>query len=209
MSNKIKIWGRSTSINVQKALWAISECNLEYEQIVIGRQHGGTKEPWYHELNPNELVPAIKDGNLILWESNAIVSYICEKYGSPELCPEDIEGRALCTQWMIWQITSVYPHLRPIFMSKIRPSEFAGDPAQIEVSLGKMIKALDIFNDHLDGKDYVMGSSFSMADIPLGAVLNRWYLLMPEEKRHQHVLAWQQRLRQRPAFIKHTSLPLE
>ncbi len=81
MADKIKIWGRTTSINVQKALIALSECNLDYHQEVIGRQYGGTFEPDYCRLNPNGNIPTLEDGEFVLWESNAIVAYLCGKYG--------------------------------------------------------------------------------------------------------------------------------
>lgn len=209
MSQKLKIWGRTTSINVQKALIAITECGVEYEQEVIGRQHGGTFEPEYCALNPNGTIPTIQDGDFLLWESNAIVAYICEKYGSAGISPQDAGQRALCHQWMIWQITTVYPHLHPIFLSRFRPDDYQGTEATVKAAPDKMAKALDILEAQLDGKDFIMGSDFTMADIPVGTVLKRWYVMMGEDDRHPNVLAWQKRLNQRPSFIAHTNLPLE
>jgi len=209
MAEKIKIWGRTTSINVQKALIALSECNLDYDQEVIGRQHGGTYQPEFCRLNPNGNIPALEDGDFILWESNAIVAYICEKYGSASLCPDDARQRALCNQWMIWQITSVYPHLRPLYMNAIRPDEYDGGEALLEAAPVKMVKSLDILEVQLANKDFIMGRNFTMADIPVGAVLKRWYTLMGEDNRHPNVLAWQKRLNVRPSFVAHTNLPLE
>jgi len=209
MAGKIKLWGRTTSINAQKVLIALNECNLEYEQEVIGRQYGGTFEPDYCRLNPNGNIPTLEDGDFILWESNAIVAYICHKYGTPHLCPEDAQQRALCDQWMIWQITSVYPHLRPLYMNEIRPDEYNGGEALLKAAPVKMLKSLDILEAHLAGKDFIMGKGFTMADIPLGCVLKRWYRLRGEDDRHPNVSAWQNRLNQRPSFIAHTNLELE
>jgi len=209
MTEKIRIWGRTTSINVQKALIALSECNLDYEQEIIGRQHGGTFGSDYCRLNPNGDIPALEDGDFILWESNAIVAYICEKYGSASLCPDDMQQRALCNQWMIWQITSVYPHLRPLFTSAIRPDEYSGGEALLEAAPAKMMKSLDILETQLAGKNFIMGNRFTMADIPVGAVLKRWYTLMGEDDRHPNVTAWQKRLNERPSFVMHTNMALE
>ena len=209
MGQKIKIWGRSSSINVQKALIALTECGLEYEQEIIGRQYGGTNEQPYLALNPNGLVPALEDGDFVLWESNAIVAYICERYGPPHLCPSDPQQRALCDQWMIWQITSVYPHLRPLFMNAIRHDEYNGGEALLEAAPAKMMKSLDILEAQLRDREFIMGKDFTMADIPVGAVLKRWYTLMGDEGRHPNVSAWQKRLNERPSFTAHTNLPLE
>ena len=209
MAEKIKIWGRTTSINVQKVLIALTECNLDYDQEVIGRQHGGTYQPEFCRINPNGNIPALEDGDFILWESNAIVAYICEKYGTPHLCPGDMQQRALCNQWMIWQITSVYPHLRPLYMKAIRPDEYDGDDALLEAAPAKMMKSLNILEAQLAGKDFIMGDSFTMADIPVGAVLKRWYVLRGNDNRHPNVTAWQQRLNERPSFVAHTNMALE
>ena len=209
MDQKIKIWGRSTSINVQKALIALDECGLAYDQSIIGRQHGGNNEPWYLELNPNAMVPAIRDGELILWESNAIIAYLCGKYASGTLCPDDVNQRALCDQWMLWQITTVYQHLHPIFISQIRPKEYKGSEALVKEAPAKMSKVLDILDAQLEGKDYILGNTFTMADIPIGTILKRWYVLMDAEDKHSNVLAWQKRLNERPSFTAHTNFPLE
>jgi len=209
MVEKIKIWGRTTSINVQKALIALTESNVDYEQEIIGRQHGGTFQPDYCRLNPNGNIPTLEDGDFILWESNAIVAYICGKYGPPHLCPTDPQQRALCDQWMIWQITSVYPHLRPLYMNAIRPDEYDGGDALLKSAPVKMMKSLDILEAQLTGKDFIMGGDFTMADIPVGAVLKRWYTLRGEDDRHPNVLAWQKRLNQRQSFVAHTNMELE
>lgn len=209
MAEKIKIWGRTTSINVQKALIALSECTLDYEQEIIGRQHGGTFEADYYPLNPNGNIPTLKDGDFILWESNAIVAYLCEKYGTEGLRPQNEQERALCHQWMIWQITVVYPILHPVFLSKIRTAEYKGSQEAVDMAPEKMSKALDILETQLDDRDFILGDRFSMADIPLGTILKRWFTLMGSDGGHKNVQAWQKRLNQRQSFMDYTNLPLE
>jgi glutathione S-transferase len=209
MNQKIKIWGRTTSINVQKALIALSECTVDYDQEVIGRQYGGTFEPDYCRLNPNGNIPTLEDGDFVLWESNAIVAYICQNYGPAGLCPQAPQQRALCDQWMIWQITSVYPHLRPLYMNELRHDEYDGGDALLKSAPAKMMKSLDILEAQLEGQDFILGEDFTMADIPVGCVLKRWYTLMGEGNRHPNVTAWQQRLNERPSFVAHTNMELE
>ena len=68
----LKIWGRTTSSNVQKVLWCCAELGIEHERVDLGGPFGGNQDPEYLALNPNGLVPTIKDGDLILWESNTI-----------------------------------------------------------------------------------------------------------------------------------------
>ena len=77
----LKIWGRNTSSNVQKAMWAVGELDLEHTRIDVGGAFGKNKEAPYLAMNPNGLVPTLEeDDGFILWESNSIVRYLAGKY---------------------------------------------------------------------------------------------------------------------------------
>ena len=79
----LKIWGRNTSSNVQKAMWAIGEMGLKYERVDIGGTFGMNKEPAYLAMNPNGLVPTLEEEDgFLLWESNSVVRYLGEKHGA-------------------------------------------------------------------------------------------------------------------------------
>src|SRR5437016_13346820 len=95
----LKIWGRKTSSNVQKVMWAIGELGLEHERVDIGGPFGGNKEPAYLAINPNGLVPTLEDGGLILWESNTIVRYLAGRYGAGKLAPADPAAQAPARPW--------------------------------------------------------------------------------------------------------------
>ena len=86
----LKIWGRNTSINVQKVMWAIGELRLPHERIDVGGAFGRTKDPFYLAMNPNSLVPTLEeDDGFTLWESNSIVRYLAAKHGAGTLEPAD------------------------------------------------------------------------------------------------------------------------
>src|SRR5215472_13571759 len=72
----LKIWGRNTSVNVQKVMWAVGELGLPHERIDVGGSFGKNNEPAYLAMNPNGLVPTLEDDGFVLWESNAIVRYL-------------------------------------------------------------------------------------------------------------------------------------
>ena len=81
----LKILGRKTSSNVQKVLWCCSELDIAFEREDIGGPFGGNDKPDYLALNPNGLVPTIIDDGFVLWESNAIVRYLCAKHATGTL----------------------------------------------------------------------------------------------------------------------------
>src|SRR3972149_9612907 len=103
----LKIWGRKNSSNVQKVMWTVGELGLPHEHVEVGGAFGGNREPSYLAMNPNGLVPTIRDGDLVLWESNAIVRYLSGKYGAGTLAPSDAAVRGRADQWMDWQLFTV------------------------------------------------------------------------------------------------------
>ncbi|WP_019443789.1 MULTISPECIES: glutathione S-transferase, partial [Brucella] len=110
----LKIWGRTNSTNVKKALWAAQELNLEYEQIDLGGQFGGLNDPVYLARNPNGLVPLLEDGETILWESNVIVRYLAAAYGKDSLWIENPAKRAQAEKWMDWVSTTIAGDFRDV-----------------------------------------------------------------------------------------------
>ncbi len=204
----LKVWGRPNSVNVQKAMWTIHELGLEHEHVVVGGEHGGNDEDWYLAMNPNGRVPCIQDGALTLYESNAIVRYLAEKYGADGLWPDSTEERALANLWMDWQATMLGPAMTPAFWQLIRTPAAERDPAQIEAGGAACAALYQLLDGCLAGKSYLVGERFTMADIPLGAMTYRWFGLDLPRPEVPNVSAWYERLCQRPAYQRHVMLPI-
>ena len=125
----LKIWGRNTSSNVQKVMWAVGEIGLEHQRFDIGGNFGKNRDHAYLAMNPNGLVPTLQDGDFILWESNAIVRYLAREYSAGKLEPADSKVRARANQWMDWQLSVVGPAITPAFWGLIRTPQEKRDPA--------------------------------------------------------------------------------
>src|SRR3954464_12048375 len=111
----IKIWGRDSSSNVQKAMSAVGELKLEHTRIDIGGVFGKNREPAYLAMNPNGLVPTLEEEDgFLLWESNSIMRYLAAKHRSAVLEPKDAHARALASQWMDWQLSVLGPAIMPV-----------------------------------------------------------------------------------------------
>ena len=131
----LKIWGRLTSVNVQKVMLAVRELALPHEFILAGGEHGVVDTPDYAERNPNRQVPVIDDGGFVLWESNAIVRYLSARYGVGSLWTEDLGLRADADRWMDWQATEWQPAMVPAFKGLVRTPEDKRDRAVIDASM--------------------------------------------------------------------------
>ena len=131
----LKIWGRLTSVNVQKVMLAVRELALPHEFILAGGEHGVVDTTDYAERNPNRQVPVIDDGGFVLWESNAIVRYLSARYGVGSLWTEDLGLRADADRWMDWQATEWQPAMVPAFKGLVRTPEDKRDRAAIDASM--------------------------------------------------------------------------
>src|SRR5258708_19589876 len=97
----VRIWGRTTSINVQKMLGCCHELSLDYERVDAGCDFGVTDTPEYMAMNPNRLVPTIDDGDIRLWESNVIVRYLAQNNNHARLCPPNSPPRSTPGRWLL------------------------------------------------------------------------------------------------------------
>lgn len=201
----LKIWGRDTSINVQKVLWLVHELNLEYERYDVGGAFGGLDTEDYLAKNPNQRIPTIEDGGLVLYESNAIIRYLAGKYGSADLWPADLAARALLDQWMDWMQTTLYPEFIAVFWAMVRTPKAERDMAAVEAAAGRLGKQYAILDRRLGTRDlagggYVGGGSFTAGDIPLGALCYRYYSIDIVRPALPNVEAWYERLQERAPF---------
>ena len=200
----VTVWGRVNSINVQKVMWALVELGVPHRRLDAGREFGVVATPEYRRMNPNGLVPTVQDGDLVLWESNAIVRYLYAKYG-PSRTPEQ---QAAADKWMDWTTSRVQPPMRPLFWGWIRTAPEERDLAALEAARVQAAEVLAIADEALATQPCIAGAEFTMGDIPLGCFVNRWYQLPIERPTRVHLEAWYARLQARPGYRDHVMLPL-
>ena len=204
----LTIWGRTNSINVQKVMWTVGELGLTHERIDAGGQFGGLDTPDYGELNPNRRVPTIRDGNVVVWESNACVRYLAARYGAGDLWPEDPPARAGADMWMDWQLSTLLPDMMVVFWGLIRTPEEQRDHAAIKAAAERLGGLWRMLDDRLATREFVAGNRLTMGDIPVGAACYRYYGLPIERPRLPHLEAWYGRLKQRAPYREHVMLPI-
>src|SRR3990172_8753714 len=201
----IKIWGRNTSSNVQKAMWAVGELKLEHTRIDVGGAFGKNKEPAYLAMNPNSLVPTLEeDDGFLLWESNSIVRYLAGKHDQSGLLePKDAKPCALASQWMDWQLSVVSPAIFGAFWGLIRTPPEKRDLAAIKASQDKTTAAMQILDARLAKTAYVAGDAFSYGDIPAGVMCYRYRQLVPGRPGTPNLDRWYDAIANRKAFQDH------
>ena len=108
----ITVWGRRNSVNVQKVLWALEELDVPYTRENVGGHFGGNRDADFLAMNPMGLVPVIRDGDVTMFESNAIVRYLAARFRSGVLRPDEHRSLAMAEQWMDWQQLAFAPAVK-------------------------------------------------------------------------------------------------
>lgn len=204
----LKIWGRISSVNVQKVVWVADEMGLKYERIDAGGAFGKTKSPEYLAMNPNSLVPVIEEDGFVLYESNAIVRYLAARDSGGKLWPEDLRKRADVDRWMEWQSSSFTPAMRDAFWQLVRTPEDKRDPAAVEKSRAESERLAGILDAHLANHRYLTENGFTAADIVVGCAAHRWLLLPVKREPRPNLQRWYDDIKSRPGARQVTSLPL-
>lgn len=206
----LKIWGRRNSFNVQKVMWLIGELELPHEHIPLGGSYGGLDKAEFLALNPHGRIPVVQDGETVVWESQAILRYLAARYGQGRFWSEDARERALIEEWMEWSQTALQPDfLNGVFWGFYRTPEKERNWEAINASIERSNKHFLLLNKHLEYRPFINGDSFSLADIPAGALLYRYFELEIKRPSLPRVEAWYQRLQTRPAYRQHVMVPFD
>lgn len=196
----ITLHGRLTSVNVQKVVWALGELGLTFEHVPRGGSFGRLTEPDYLALNPNGKVPTLVDGDVVIWESHAIVRYLAATYGAGTLWPTDPRTRAAADQWTDWTATTFQQAWLSVFEAVIRTPQNKQDPALIARAKANAERHYAMLDKWLAGRRFIGGEGLSYADIVAGASMFRWMTMPIARPSMPNLEAWYSRLEARPAF---------
>ena len=197
----ITLWGRKTSANVQKVHWTLGELGLEFEHIIVGGKYGGNRTPEYLAMNPNGLVPTLRDGELVLWESHAIVRYLTASYGAGGLWPVAPAARAECDRWTDWTAATFQPAWIEVFWGFYRTPDGQRDMAKVEKLVAAAERCFEIMDRQLGRTRFLAGDALTYADLVTGIAMFRWTTMgLPSIRTHANVARWHAELRRRPAY---------
>lgn len=201
----LTVLGKTTSINVRKVLWTCAEIGVPFELEEWGSGFRATDDPAFLALNPNAMVPVIRDGDVVLWESNTICRYLAGRHARHDLLPEGAARRAVVEQWMDWQAGELNNAWRYAFMALVRRSPAHGDAAAVAHSAANWNRHMLILENQLRQTGaYAAGDAFSLADIVLALSANRWQMTPVERPDTPAIDAWMARLALRgPGFARH------
>ncbi|WP_430689179.1 glutathione S-transferase family protein [Klebsiella variicola] len=201
----LTIWGRKTSSNVQALMWCVGELGLDYLRFDVGHRYGGTGSEAFYQLNPNRTVPVLQDGdNPPLWETGAILRYLASRYADDAFWPGDLLARTEVDRWAEWSKQNIaLGFTAPVFWRVVRTPAAERDPQAIAAAVKALEQKLAIAETRLAGSRYLVGDTFTLADIQFGHVLYRYFAIDITRHSLPHLAAYYARLTERPAFRRH------
>ena len=198
----MKVWGRRSSSNVQALLWCLDELGLAYERIDAGLSYGLVDTPEYRAMNPNGLVPTLKDGdNPPLWETGAILRYLAGAYAPDSFWPKDPVERADVDRWAEWSKLNIAGKFTaPVFWRVVRTAPSQRDPAAIREALAHLDIFLNIAEARLAERPFLVGEALTLADIQFGHCLYRYFDIEIARSDHPNLRRYYDDLTRRPAY---------
>ncbi|HTP71760.1 MAG TPA: glutathione S-transferase [Burkholderiaceae bacterium] len=200
----LQVLGRPNSINVRKVLWLCAEIGLPHQHTPWGVPELPLRSPEFLALNPNGLVPVMRDGEFVLWESNTICRYLAATHERFDLLPAEPRARARVEQWMDWMATELNSAWRYAFMALVRRHADYTDTRAVDASIVNWNRHMAMLDAQLQRTGaYAAGATFTLADITLGLATHRWFMTPLQRPSLPAIEAYYERLSERPGFRAH------
>jgi len=205
----LTVWGRRSAFNMQKVLWLVGELGLAHRHVEAGGGFGGLDDPDFLRMNPHGRVPVIDDGGTVVWESHSILRYLAARHGDEVLWPADPGARTRADRWMDWTLADLQPDFMDLFWGFYRTPAPERDWPAIRAALARLEARYRLLDRELGDRAYLAGPDFTLADVPAGATLFRYFELEIDRPTLPGVEAWYRRLRRRPAYQTHVMQPFD
>jgi glutathione S-transferase len=183
-----------------RVIWAAEELNLDIEVQALGFPPR-VREPEYFDINPTATIPAFVDGDLMLVESMAIAEHLAEQKGANDLivAPGDPD-RPYYSQFVLMGEATLVPPLTKIVRYRMLEPKDRRLPQAVDDGAAEFIDRLKHVSSRLEGRDWLAGGRFSLADISVGYALHLGQFLRLGDRMPVNVAAYLERLQARPAF---------
>lgn len=170
----MKIHADPITVNCRKVLAGLDLIGAPFERVHVDYFKGEQKSDAYVALNPNASVPAMTDGDFVLWESNAILQYAADKVGNDAVYPRDLKRRADINRWLLWESSSWFPSCYVFLVENCVKPLLGGqsDKAVLDAQAATFHKLAGILDERLRGSAWIAGDGPTIADIALAAPMH-------------------------------------
>lgn len=171
----MKLYCFPPSPNSRKVQALALELGLALDPVIVNLPAGEQKKPEYLKINPSGRTPTLVDGDFVLSESNAIMQYVAAKAGDTPLWPKDGKMRALINAWLCWQLDHWNRSCNVLLWENLVKQLLFGmgdaDPNEVKRGEGMFNTYAAELNNHLMGREYLVGKNLTLADLAIAAPL--------------------------------------
>lgn len=200
----LTIYGSPKS-SAGRCFWCLEEAGVAYETKSIDFRAKEHKSEAFLQVNPNGKVPALLDGDFTIWESVAINNYIADAY-KPELLGLTAKERGLIIQWSIWSVADLQDPLIKVFIQLVFVPEPKRDEAIITQSLEKLPTILGTLEKSLEGKQYLVGDRFTLADLNVAFVVGICDDIQFDLSAYTNINQWRNHIAEREGTKRYKAL---
>jgi glutathione S-transferase len=200
----ITLYGTPKS-SAGRCLWMLEEANVPYTLKELDMKNNEHKSLEFLKISPNGKVPALTDGEVVLFESMAINFYLAEAYKKEFLGATPGE-KGLVLQWSFWASSELQGPIIEVFIQKLFMPDHKRDMNVIESNLKKLPELFKLLDDALAGKKYLLGNQFTLADLNTASVASISMAIQYDMTPYKNVLSWLSAMNERPAFQKYQAL---
>ncbi|MFP6746315.1 MAG: glutathione S-transferase family protein [Alphaproteobacteria bacterium] len=206
----MKLYYDPRTVNCRKVLAGFKLMDIDFETEDIDYFAQGQQSPEYMAINPNASLPALTDGDLKLWESNAILQYGADKAGAASAYPADLKVRADINRWLLWEANMWFPSCYVYLVENVVKPILGAEPDQaiLDGEAERFHKLAGILDAQLAGRDWVSTPDPSIADIALAAPMHLHGQQKLPLENHGNIRAWIARLEEQPCWKSTDVAPL-
>lgn len=199
----MKLYQLPLSPNARKVVAVLHHLQLDCELETVDLSKGEQMHPDFLKLNPNHMIPTLVDGDYVLWESNAIMQYLCSKVPNNNLWPTDPRTQADISRWQFWQSAHWGSACGIMVFERVIKKFFMAVEADLqEVAKGeeRFHRFAEVLEGHLKGRDWLVGDSVTLADFSVGSWLGLAEMAQYPMAPYQEIARWYGNIQQLPAW---------
>jgi glutathione S-transferase len=191
-------------------MWLVGELGIAHRHIELGGAFGGLDTPEFRALNPHGRVPVIVDGDVTVWESHTILRYLAARYGRESFWSEDAATRSRWERWMDWAQTTLQPDfLTGVFWGFYRTPQAQRDMRAVNEKIRHCAAHFQLLDAILANRPFLLGDRLTLADVPAGAHLYRYFNIDIARPHVPNVECWYRTLQERPAYRTHVMVSFD
>lgn len=205
----LTVWGRRDAFNVQKVLWLIGRLGIDHRHVDAGGKFGGLDGPAFRQMNPHGRVPVIDDNGTVVWESHTILRYLATSRGAEALYPVEPGARAAVDQWLDWGLATGQRDFLDLFWGYYRTPAAERDNERVAALAQRCANNIALVDDVLGTRPFLAGASFTLADIPFGTTLYRYFGMGLSVPAPTNVTRWYDALCEQESYRTNVMIPFD